>query len=118
MATVRVERAGDLGPALREVRVAEAITQSALANIAGVGRQWLNALEMGNKPGAPLDMVMRVAAALGVSVTLTASTVDRAASSHADNDLVDLDELLDEFSSPKPRQTTSHTAAAQAPTCR
>ena len=38
---------------------------------AGVGRQWLNAFEMGDKPSAPLDMVMRVADALGVSLLLT-----------------------------------------------
>ncbi|WP_203337547.1 helix-turn-helix domain-containing protein [Nocardioides limicola] len=98
MTTVRVERASDLGPALRNVRVAEAITQSALANIAGVGRQWLNAFEMGDKPTAPLDMVMRVAAALGVSVSLTASAADQAAADTADGDLVDLDELLDDLS--------------------
>lgn len=98
MTTVRVERAHDLGPALRDVRVAEAITQSALANIAGVGRQWLNAFEMGDKPTAPLDMVMRVAAALGVSVSLAASTADTGADDTAGTDLVDLDALLDDLS--------------------
>lgn len=98
MTTVYVESARDLGRALRDVRVAEAITQSALANIAGVGRQWLNAFEMGDKPSAPLDMVIRVAAALGVSVALTPSTADRAAAEIADPDLVDLGALLDDLS--------------------
>lgn len=101
MTTIRVEKAGDLGPALREVRVAEALTQSALANLAGVGRQWLNAFEMGDKPAAPLDMVMRVSAALGVSVSLAASVGSLAGQAVEDvpeADLVDLDSLLDEFS--------------------
>lgn len=71
MATLKVARPDDLGPALREVRVADEVTQSALADLAGVGRQWLNAFEMGDKPSAPLDMVMRVAAALDVTLMLT-----------------------------------------------
>ncbi|MQY18068.1 helix-turn-helix domain-containing protein [Nocardia macrotermitis] len=70
MTTTRVDRPDDLGPALREIRVADEITQSALAALAGVGRQWLNAFEMGDKSSAPLDMVMRVAAALDVTLVL------------------------------------------------
>lgn len=49
----------------------EGMTQSALAQIAGVGRQWLNSFELGEKTAAPLDMVMRVIAALHTSVTLS-----------------------------------------------
>ncbi|WP_370291501.1 helix-turn-helix domain-containing protein [Nocardioides sp.] len=114
MATVRVRRASDLGPALRDVRTAEAITQSALANLAGVGRQWLNAFEMGDKPTAPIDMVMRVAAALGVSINLDASPnasgkATALVPSHAtetglaptaaeQEEVVDLDALLDDLS--------------------
>ncbi len=90
MATIQVDRSGDLGPALREARIAEGITQSALARLARVGRQWLNAFELGEKPAAPLDMVMRVADALGVRImlmpiVLTGATVEEA---------VDLDALL------------------------
>jgi len=111
MTTVRVQKASDLGPALRDVRTAEDITQSALANLAGVGRQWLNAFEMGDKPTAPLDMVMRVAAALGVAVHLDASTPTASGAASgtftftgnavgerpATDEVVDLDELLDDF---------------------
>lgn len=68
---VAVDRPDDLGPALREVRVADGMTQSALAQLADVGRQWLNAFELGEKSSAPLDMVMRIVDALDVSVTLT-----------------------------------------------
>lgn len=70
MATVTVRRPDELGPALREARLADDVTQSSLAVLAGVGRQWLNSFELGDKQSAPLDMVMRVAAALGVTVTL------------------------------------------------
>lgn len=70
MATLLAVNPSDLGPRLRGVRVAQGVTQAALASIAGVGRQWLNAFEMGDKPSAPLDMVMRVATALEVTVTL------------------------------------------------
>lgn len=68
---VAVDRPDDLGPALREIRLADQMTQGALATAADVGRQWLNAFELGEKPSAPLDMVMRVIAALDTRVTLT-----------------------------------------------
>jgi transcriptional regulator with XRE-family HTH domain len=92
MATqIKVSRADDLGPALREARLADDLTQAALAELAHVGRQWLNAFEMGEKASAPLDMVMRVIAALDVTVVLTrpalaASTVDAEASEAFDLD--------------------------------
>lgn len=70
MTTATVHRPDDLGPALREARIADGITQSALAALAHVGRQWLNSFEMGDKPSAPLDMVMRVASALDVTLVL------------------------------------------------
>lgn len=93
MTTIEVCRPDDLGPALREVRLAEEISQSALAQLAGVGRQWLNAFELGEKPSAPLDMVMRVAAALDTQVRLT--TPGLAHSTPIDDeDPIDLDEVL------------------------
>lgn len=91
MTTVVVDRPDDLGPALREVRTAEGVTQSGLADLAGVGRQWLNAFEMGEKGSAPLDMVMRIIAALDVSVTLTRPSPPPAVE---EDELVDLDSLL------------------------
>jgi len=92
MATVDVARPDDMGAALREVRVAEDITQSALAEMAGVGRQWLNAFEMGEKPSAPIDMVMRVATALDVSVTLSRPAPPAPVD---EEEPVDLDALID-----------------------
>ncbi|MBO0854414.1 MAG: helix-turn-helix domain-containing protein [Nocardia sp.] len=98
MATARVNRPDDLGPALREVRVADNITQSALAALARVGRQWLNAFEMGDKPSAPLDMVMRVAAALDVTVTLTPPDRSRIGMQESvDYEPIDLEAHLKQF---------------------
>lgn len=90
---VTATRPDDLGPALREVRIADDLTQSALASMAGVGRQWLNAFEAGDKPSAPLDMVMRVIAALGVSVALSRPVPTDPP--WADMEPVDLDALID-----------------------
>lgn len=93
MATIEVFRADDLGPALREARITEDLTQQGLASIAGVGRQWLNAFEAGQKGSAPLDMVMRVITALGVSVMLSprAPTL----SFPVDEEPIDLDSIVD-----------------------
>lgn len=94
MATVEVSGARALGPALRQARIQEEINQSALADLAAVGRQWLNAFEMGDKPTAPMDMVLRVAAALGVTVVLHPPQPPDATDEDAP---VDLDELLGGF---------------------
>ncbi|MGW5571846.1 helix-turn-helix transcriptional regulator [Nocardia thailandica] len=93
MATIEVFRADDLGPALREVRIAEDITQQALASMAEVGRQWLNAFEDGQKSSAPLDMVLRVISALDVSVTLSGRAPTRLP--EGDEDPIDLDAIVD-----------------------
>lgn len=89
-------RAADVGPLLREARLADGITQSALAQLAGVGRQWLNSFEMGEKPSAPLDMIMRVIAALDTSVLLIRPAT------HPSPDaapIIDLDAHLREYDS-------------------
>lgn len=90
---ITVARPDDLGPALREVRQAEGMTQGALANAADVGRQWLNSFEMGEKPSAPLDMVMRVIAALDVPITLARPSMTPTLASE-DEPTIDLDALL------------------------
>lgn len=70
METITVHRPDDLGPELRDVRIARGLTQSGLAAQAKVGRQWLNGFELGDKWTAPVDMVMRVITALNVTVAL------------------------------------------------
>lgn len=94
MTTVGVSGARALGPALRQARIREEISQSALADLAAVGRQWLNAFELGDKPSAPMDMVLRVAAALGVTVVLHPPQPPEVADDDAP---IDLDELLGGF---------------------
>ena len=91
---VHVSRADDIGPALREARMADGLTQAALAELAHVGRQWLNALEMGEKASAPLDMVMRVIAALDISVVLTRPPLSTTAAEPEPSEAFDLDEHL------------------------
>jgi len=62
--------ASQLGEVTRQARLDAGISQSELAQRSRVGRQWLNAFEAGDKPTAPLDMIMRVAEALGVELVL------------------------------------------------
>jgi transcriptional regulator with XRE-family HTH domain len=90
-------RPDDLGPALREARLADGLTQAALAELAQVGRQWLNAFELGEKASAPLDMVMRVIAALDVSVVLTRPPLSATAAKPEPSGAFDLDAHLSEY---------------------
>lgn len=92
--TMEVSRPDDLGPALREIRLVDGMTQAALAELAHVGRQWLNAFEMGGKGSAPLDMVMRVIAALDVAVVLTRPPLAAATANTEAAEAFDLDEHL------------------------
>jgi transcriptional regulator with XRE-family HTH domain len=59
-----------LGQAVRAARVSQHLTQAELARDARVGRQWLVEFEVGDKPSAPLDMVLRLLRELGLAVTL------------------------------------------------
>lgn len=60
----------DLGAALRDARRAAGLSQQALAERAGVSRQWLSRLETGSNPGAELRKVLDVLAALSLAVEL------------------------------------------------
>ncbi|PPJ31713.1 hypothetical protein C5E45_22910 [Nocardia nova] len=98
MTTATARRPDDLGPALREIRVADGLTQSALAALAGVGRQWLNSFELGNKPSAPLDMVTRVASALDVTLVLAPPDRSRMGRRESvDEEPIDLEAHLKKF---------------------
>ncbi|MDR1799725.1 MAG: helix-turn-helix domain-containing protein [Bifidobacteriaceae bacterium] len=68
--TTTVGDARQLGAAIRQARVQLGLSQAELATDAKVGRQWLVGLEAGDKGSAPLNMVLRVLAALGQSVVL------------------------------------------------
>ncbi|MGP9758252.1 helix-turn-helix domain-containing protein [Corynebacterium sp. AOP12-C2-36] len=97
MTTVTVHRPDDLGPELREVRLEKGITQSALAEKANVGRQWLNAFELGDKWTAPLDMVYRVLSTLEVSVVMDPESV---AAPNLYDDFVDIGLIVDGLAKP------------------
>ncbi len=72
LATVR-----DLGAAVRAARQQAGLSQQALADRAGVPRQWVSRLETGSNPGAELRKVLDVLAALGLAVTLGPSPEPR-----------------------------------------
>lgn len=60
----------DLGAAVREARRTAGLSQQALADRAGVPRQWVSRLETGSNPGAELRKVLDVFAALSLTVVL------------------------------------------------
>ena len=68
-----------------------------MAELANVGRQWLNSFEMGEKASAPLDMVMRVIAALDVAVVLTRPSLAATGANPEPVEAFDLDEHLKEY---------------------
>lgn len=65
LATVR-----DLGAAVRDARRQTGLTQQAVADRAGVPRQWVSRLETGSNPGAELRKVLDLLAALNLVVVL------------------------------------------------
>ena len=65
--------AADVGAAIRAARRADGLTQAQLAERAGVGRQWLVALERGHDR-AELGKVVAVLAALGLRADTHADT--------------------------------------------
>jgi transcriptional regulator with XRE-family HTH domain len=60
----------DLGAALQRRRVELGLSQEQLCRKAGVARSWLSKLETGKHPGAEVQKVLDVAAALDLSLTL------------------------------------------------
>ena len=67
---IRITDASEIGDLVREARLQAGTAQAALARAAGVGRQWLNEFELGKKPSAPIDMVLRVLAQTKTSMVL------------------------------------------------
>lgn len=57
---------------LRRSRRASGLSQAAVASAAGVSRSWLSRIERGQRPDIPLVVFARVAAAVGLSVSLRA----------------------------------------------
>ena len=70
VSTVSVSTPAELGAAFKAARTARGLRLEDLALAAGVGRRFLGELERG-KPTVRLAETLRVAEALGVSVTMT-----------------------------------------------
>lgn len=66
---MRLSTARDVGASLREARLAAGLTQRDAANAAGVGREWIVAVEAGHER-AELGKVLRLAEAVGLSLEL------------------------------------------------
>ncbi len=64
----KVTRVADLGTLIRNVRSERALSQQALADLAGVGRRFLSELENG-KETSEIGLVLRVTSALGIDLT-------------------------------------------------
>ena len=63
----------DVGAVIRTARAECGWTQAELASRAGVSRRWVSATEAGDAQRTELARVLRVLAALGVSLTATMS---------------------------------------------
>jgi HTH-type transcriptional regulator/antitoxin HipB len=81
----------DLGLAIRDRRRKLKLSQTDLARKAGVGRQWVVAIEHG-KTRAELGLVLRTLSALGLSLTVDAG--DRLLRSRDDITPVDIDAVV------------------------
>ena len=68
--TVTITDASEIGELVRDTRLQAGTSQAAVARAAGVGRQWLNEFELGKKPSAPIDLVLRVLAQTKISMVL------------------------------------------------
>ena len=71
MPTVRTVT--DVGAVIRAARVERGWTQAELSLRADVSRRWVSAMEAGDAQRTELARVLRVLAALGVSLTATTS---------------------------------------------
>ena len=81
----------DLGLAIRDQRRKLGLSQADLASKAGVGRQWVVAIEHG-KSRAELGLVLRTLSALDLRVTIDPG--DRPSRSSDDMSLVDIDAVI------------------------
>ena len=74
---MRLKTPQDYGLVIRENRRKLKMTQQALADTVGVGRQWIIAVEQG-KAGAELGLVLRTLQILGVHIALAVSETEQA----------------------------------------
>lgn len=65
---MRVRTPGELGALIRDHRRKLRLNQKSLAQKVGVSRQWIVDVEKG-KPGAPIGLLLRTIAVLGIALT-------------------------------------------------
>jgi|SRR6478609_9768948 len=98
---VSITDASEIGELVRDTRLQSGTSQAALARAAGVGRQWLNEFELGKKPSAPIDMVLRVLAQMKTSLVLLHSDDVRSKDRHDQDEEwdtvgeIDLDDIVE-----------------------
>lgn len=81
----------DLGLVIRQQRHRLGLNQTDLANLVGVGRQWIVAIEHG-KARAELGLVLRTLTALNLTLTVDGDTAKRKKSGIAP---IDIDAIVD-----------------------
>jgi HTH-type transcriptional regulator/antitoxin HipB len=83
----------DLGLIIRDRRRKLGLSQGELAEKAGVGRQWLVAVEHG-KARAEIGLVLRTLTALGLTLSVDGEDRDRKAGKHDDIAPIDIDAVV------------------------
>ncbi|NDA46843.1 MAG: transcriptional regulator [Alphaproteobacteria bacterium] len=81
----------DLGLVIRQQRHRLGLNQTDLANLVGVGRQWIVAIEHG-KARAELGLVLRTLTALNLTLTVDGDTAKRKKSGVTP---IDIDAIID-----------------------
>jgi y4mF family transcriptional regulator len=66
---IRIGHWTTFGAAIRDARRAQSLTQTELAERAGVSRSWLAKLESGHR-GAEFEQILRVVSALGLTLSI------------------------------------------------
>ena len=90
-ATMQIRTPLDLGLAIRDRRRKLKLSQTELAHKAGVGRQWVVAIERG-KSRAELGLILRTLAALDLPLTIDPDP--RRLPSSGDMEPVDIDAIV------------------------
>lgn len=98
---VEVSTVRQIQALVRERRRQLALTQERLAGLAGVSRKWLSEFERGTTTAVELPLLLRVLAALSLTVDITAAdSAGRAEGTDTEaTDEVDLDDLLHAYRS-------------------
>jgi HTH-type transcriptional regulator / antitoxin HipB len=93
---MRIRSMADVAAAVRGRRLDRGLSQSELAEMAGVSRKWISELEAG-KPTVETVLVIRILEALELHIELSQDSEAAETSPGTISDPVDLDVLLDDY---------------------